>query len=278
MTRAHLVGVAAGLALLVAQPASALFHLWTIEEAFSNEDGTIQYVEFQATTDFQNLMAGHVLQAQQGATIQHSFTFPSNLPSSATANHFFLVATPAFAAVTGVTPDYVLPPARFLEATTNTLALVGALTPAFVFDPATLPKDGIHSLTSVGGVVQVTVATPTNFANQTAVMQPECGDGVENDGDGLVDYPADPGCQSATGTVESPACQDGVDNDLDGRIDFDGGASANGGVALALVDLQCRKPFRRKETPPTCGFGAELALVMPLLGLAAGRRRRRRAD
>ena len=255
MRRAHLV-VAAGLALLVARPASATFHLWTIEEAFSNEDGTIQYVEFRTTSDFQHLMSGHVLQAQQGATVQHSFTFGSNLPSSATANHFFLVATPAFAAVTGVTPDYVLPPARFLEATTNTLTLVGALTPAFVFDPATLPKDGIHSLTSVGGVVQVTVATPTNFANQTAVMQPECGDGVENDGDGLVDYPADPGCQSATGTVESPACQDGVDNDLDGKIDFDGGASANHGVPLAPVDLHCKTPTKKKENWAGCGLGA----------------------
>lgn len=265
MRRAHLARFVAGLALLAARPASATFHLWTVEEAFSNEDGTIQYVELRTTSDFQNLMSGHVLQAQRDATIQHSFPFPSNLPTTATATHFMLVATPAFATVTGVTPDYVLPPTRFLESTTNTLTLAGALTPAFVFDPATLPKDGIHSLTSVAGVVQVTVATPTNFANQSAVMQPECGDGVENDGDGLVDYPADPGCRSATSTLESPACQDGVDNDLDARIDFDGGASANHGVELGSPDPQCGAAFHNSEKPSSCGLGAELALAMPAL-------------
>jgi hypothetical protein len=275
LRRAHLIGVIAGLVLLVAQPAGATFHLWTIEEAFTNEDGTIQYVEFRTTSDFQNLMSGHVLQAQLGATVLHAFTFPSNLPSTATANHFFLVATPAFATVTGVAPDYVLPPTRFLERATNTLTLVAAVTPAFVFAPGTLPTDGIHSLTSVAGMVQVTVATPTNFANQTAVMQPECSDGVDNDGDGLTDYPTDLGCRSASGTIESPACQDGVDNDLDGKIDFDGGASANHGVPLAPADPQCGAPYHNNEKPTSCGLGAEL--LLPLLALRFLARRRRAA-
>lgn len=55
-----------------------------------------------------------------------------------------------------------------------------------------------------------------------------CGDGIDNDGDGLIDYPADPGCSSASDTDElnsppppPPAqCADGVDNDSDGLIDY----------------------------------------------------------
>lgn len=50
-----------------------------------------------------------------------------------------------------------------------------------------------------------------------------CNDGKDNDGDGLVDYPADPGCASSGDTTETqplPACADGADNDQDGFIDY----------------------------------------------------------
>jgi len=36
------------------------------------------------------------------------------------------------------------------------------------------------------------------------VPAPECSDATDNDGDFLVDYPADPGCDSVTDTTESP--------------------------------------------------------------------------
>src|SRR6187401_1563604 len=54
----------------------------------------------------------------------------------------------------------------------------------------------------------------------------ECSDGVDNDGDGRVDYDPggaadDFGCSSANDNSESPnpECADGIDNDLDGKID-----------------------------------------------------------
>ena len=43
---------------------------------------------------------------------------------------------------------------------------------------------------------------------------PDCEDGIDNDGDGLIDFPADPGCESPTGLSE-------VNAPLDGG--FDGG-------------------------------------------------------
>lgn len=52
-----------------------------------------------------------------------------------------------------------------------------------------------------------------------------CADGLDNDGDGLVDYPADPGCTSADDNDESnppppKQCNDGLDNDGDGKVDY----------------------------------------------------------
>jgi streptogramin lyase len=49
-----------------------------------------------------------------------------------------------------------------------------------------------------------------------------CDDGVDNDGDGLVDYPADPSCTSLEGDeARTLQCEDGRDNDADGLLDLD---------------------------------------------------------
>ena len=55
---------------------------------------------------------------------------------------------------------------------------------------------------------------------------PECSDGLDNDGDGHIDFPADSDCQDPDddnewgGDGDDPECSDGVDNDGDGRVDF----------------------------------------------------------
>ncbi len=53
---------------------------------------------------------------------------------------------------------------------------------------------------------------------------PQCSDGIDNDGDGLIDFPDDPGCISTEDDSEdsptSPQCSDGRDNDGDGKIDY----------------------------------------------------------
>jgi hypothetical protein len=89
--------------------------------------------------------------------------------------------------------------------------------------------------------------------------QYQCDDGIDNDADGFVDAPDDPGCPFSYATIENPQCDDGADNDGNGVTDF--------------ADSKCTPAWPYWETPP-CGLGAELALVMPLLGLVASRRRR----
>lgn len=52
-----------------------------------------------------------------------------------------------------------------------------------------------------------------------------CDDFQDDDGDGLVDFPADPGCDSPTDASESTpslVCDDGIDNDGDGGADVAG--------------------------------------------------------
>ncbi len=49
---------------------------------------------------------------------------------------------------------------------------------------------------------------------------PQCSDGIDNDADGLVDYPNDPGCMDSGRDDESPQCDDGLDNDKDGFVDL----------------------------------------------------------
>jgi hypothetical protein len=94
-----------------------------------------------------------------------------------------------------------------------------------------------------------------------------CANGLDDDGDGAIDFPADPGCKTEASAIENPQCDDELDNDADGKVDWDGGAAAD------PPDPQCAgTPWKNKERPP-CGVGAELALLLPLLGRIARRRR-----
>lgn len=91
-----------------------------------------------------------------------------------------------------------------------------------------------------------------------------CNDGLDNDGDGLIDVEADPGCEHRVASREDPPCQDGLDNDADGEVDFDGGASANDGVALAEAEAICGFPWTRHERR-ACGLGGEAASIVALV-------------
>lgn len=51
---------------------------------------------------------------------------------------------------------------------------------------------------------------------------PACANGIDDDGDGVVDFPADVGCTSAADSSERAACSDGIDNDGDGVLDYQG--------------------------------------------------------
>jgi hypothetical protein len=111
-----------------------------------------------------------------------------------------------------------------------------------------------------------------------AFVIPQCGDGVDNDGDGATDFPADIGCSWSAGVTESPQCSDGVNNDpgQDGLIDADGGLWALG-YSVTAPDPECLgKPWRDRERASSCGIGAEVAPTLAGLSWLLKRRRSRR--
>jgi len=91
-----------------------------------------------------------------------------------------------------------------------------------------------------------------------------CNDGIDNDADGLIDFPDDPGCRFNNGNFENPECSDDVDNDGDGHVDLD--------------DPQCNASWDNQESGGSCGLGFEavaLALILTVsrASVRAGRAR-----
>ena len=78
----------------------------------------------------------------------------------------------------------------------------------------------------------------------------------------------------------SHTCNDGIDNDGDGRLDFDGGLSALGVDAPSplVPDLGCfSDPIRDSEVRQACGLGADLVVVLPIWVFFRKRRSQRAA-
>src|SRR5688500_4997211 len=95
MRRKHLVVISSLAALVLWQPrAEANFHLWTIDEIYSNADGSVQYIELVTAANGQHVLAGHSITASSIGPMR-TFTFPANSPTG-TTNKRLLLATPGF--------------------------------------------------------------------------------------------------------------------------------------------------------------------------------------
>lgn len=151
--------------LVSASSAFASFHLFRIEQIFSNADGTVQFIVLRESAGAN----GESFWANQSLTSTHlgatkTFTFPSNLPSSSTAGKRVLVATPGFAALGVVTPDYTIPNG-FLATDGGTVNFAGVDPVAYT----ALPVDGVHAIDRTGASIQ---NVATNFAGQAGSVAP----------------------------------------------------------------------------------------------------------
>lgn len=167
----------------------------TIDQVYSNFDGTIQYVVLTRAGDPLPSVAGRTLVATGGATSK-TYTFPGNLVSD--RNHpRVLVATQRFANLGKVAPDFVLPD-NFLPLAHGSVALDDAV---LDYGGSGLPADGWHALyrdpfTGENGAF---VAAPANslgdvyaFSRKPALTglwwnaaEPGWGLAVEQQGDAL---------------------------------------------------------------------------------------------
>ncbi len=135
-------------------PLFASFHLWDIDEVYSNADGTVQFVRLSTKSDGQEFLAGQSL-TFTGPGGPHTFTFPTNAASGSTANHSLLIGTSSLQTLYGITPDYVIPASFFAQGPGANLDFAGVDSVSL----AKLPLDGVKSLNGRAGD-----DPPTHFA------------------------------------------------------------------------------------------------------------------
>ena len=165
MNLRSLLLAAVATAALSITTAQAAFHLFRIDQIYSNADGSVQYVVIREATgtNGENFWAGNSLRTTNVAGISKNSPFPSNLPSSSTASRSVLIATPGFAALNLVTPDFTIP-ARFIPTDGGTLDYASG-TDHISLPP--LPTDGATAIDRNGTPV---AGAPKNFANTTGTM------------------------------------------------------------------------------------------------------------
>jgi len=136
----------------------ATFHLYRINELYSNADGSVQFIELAEgpSLDGQNLWNGVSISVSRAGATTQTFTFSKDLPSFITHNTSVLIATQGFADLGIVTPDFIVP-AGFLFTNGGTVNFGNV-----DFMPYTsLPTDGVLSLNRD---LTTGVNSPKNFA------------------------------------------------------------------------------------------------------------------
>ena len=173
MNRVQLVLVAFAMSWEIAGSANAGVHRWDVGELFSNADGTIQFVELFVpigdTNEWFFNTNSAKLTMDNGVT--KVFNFPSDLDTGmSTAFATALLGTAGFAAVAGVTPDWIIPngfiPLGGGSATLNTSG-IGDFE-MLTFGP--LPM-GLNSLNfDAVGNPTTALNSPTNFAGDMGTV------------------------------------------------------------------------------------------------------------
>jgi len=152
---------------MIATPARAAFHLWNLQELYSNSSGTLQFIELFTTSNTQTnfSVVRSIAVSNVGATLTNTFNLPTGTLAP-TFNRSLLFGTAGIQAAGGPAPDYIIPNG-FLFTAGGTISTFG--TDINSDGPYTaLPTDGSLSRTWVGGGNAVN--SPRNFAGQAGVV------------------------------------------------------------------------------------------------------------
>jgi len=209
MTRkSSLIATAVGVpSLLCASSALGGAHTWDIVEAFSNSDGTIQFIELMECCGGQ-FETG--LNNKAVTSLANSYLFTANLPAGSSSFAHILLGTAGYAALPGaVPPDHIIV-ANFFDVNDDFLEY--HIYDDFDFGPGQLPTNGKNSLNRSGVNLVSAPASPTNFAGQT----------------GQIDAcPWDTNGDGATDTVDFLNLLGLWGTDPGGPPDFDGSGSVD---------------------------------------------------
>ncbi|WP_297324376.1 DUF4214 domain-containing protein [Nitrosomonas sp.] len=183
------------------------FHIFHINEVYSNADGSVQFIEFVGDSDHEGFWAGHSIISTNGVNT-NTYSITTDLPNQATGGKSVLVATQGFADLGIVAPDYIIPNG-FLFTTNGSVTFPGMIGGQISY-PA-LPTDGTLSLNRDGSTG---TNSPTDFAGNTGTVQIPSNLISGTDGpDNLIGTPDDNVIQAAGGkdTVNGEAGNDTLD-------------------------------------------------------------------
>ncbi len=167
------IGIFAAAAFSLSGSAHASFHLYDIQEVFSNSDGSVLFVELFTTSSGQQNLASHTLRFEILAAIQN--TLPLSTLATDSANKAILIGTANLSTLYGITPDFVIPAQFFTPGPNNFLNFAEGTDRVNL---TLLPTNGTSSLngliadsgqTSASTSVNAQ-ATPRNYAGQTVTI------------------------------------------------------------------------------------------------------------
>ncbi len=236
----------------------ATFHTFDIEEVFSNADGSVQFIELRESV---GANGHHHFDGNQLTSSANVFTFPNDLPDSATANRSVLIATAAFVALPGaVTPDFIIPN-RFFEVTGDTISVFEAQTntmvDTFVFGAPPCPCDGDVDNNGVVNILDGACIDVCKRNGDCSCCLSSCDvncDGAVDAGDIGDDVIVDPSawlCLFQGGATESCCAPRGACCDTATAICADGvlEVDCTGAMLTWSVDLSCAQVAC--DPPPT---------------------------
>jgi len=193
--------------------AQAAFHLWTFTEFFSNEDGSVQFVELHSPANNEHFADGAEIRSTSTGQV---FTFPGDLSSSQTANRHLLIATADFGSLPGgVTPDYTLPES-FFDSDGDTVSLFSPLFGEFHSRTfSSVPIDGVTSRHFPSNTLAEN--SPTNFDGATGSVDLTAPPSFPADFDGDGDVDADDLTQWHNDFAQNSGSDADGDGDSDGH-------------------------------------------------------------
>jgi hypothetical protein len=163
-----LLPVLTAVAFAAASPAYSAFHLWTVQEIYTDASGSLQFIELHTTETGQNFVNGMNVTAAPGNRLTgHTITLPGDSLPGDTAGHSLLFGTAGLQAAGGPAPDYIIPD-NFLFSGAGNLNFFDAVFATFT----PLPTDGVLSRTVATGLNAPN--SPQNYAGLTGfVIAPE---------------------------------------------------------------------------------------------------------
>ncbi len=188
MTKYSILLGAAVLPFAIVAPVLAGSHTWDIVEAFSNGDGTIQFIELMEINGGANEI-GLANKTVTSTATGNQYVFPANLPPNSTNNASILLATAAFAALPGAPiPDHIIPANFFSNSAEPFPGIEFHVYDDFIFAVGDLPTNGRDSLNKQGLNYVVLPNSPTNFAGVSGNVD-ACPWDLNRDGEvGIVDF------------------------------------------------------------------------------------------